>query len=159
MNRSLLLALAIALATAVVWPAPAFAESPPLDFNRDVRPILSENCFACHGFDEAAREADLRLDVAESALADRDGVPAIVAGDPDASEAWRRITSDDESEVMPPVDSHRELTAERLAAELQRLCAGRGKLLALAERARLLARPNAALELAAACRPYLRDAA
>ncbi len=53
----------------------------------------------------------------------------------------------------------RELTAERLAAELQRLCAGRGKLLALAERARLLARPNAALELAAACRPYLRDAA
>src|SRR5688500_1175412 len=78
-----------------------------LDFNRDVRPILSENCFACHGFDEAAREADLRLDVAESALADRDGVRAIVAGDPEASEAWRRITSDDESEVMPPIDSHR----------------------------------------------------
>ncbi|MBA3480781.1 MAG: DUF1553 domain-containing protein [Pirellulales bacterium] len=105
--------MAVALAAMDVWPAPAFAETPPLDFNRDVRPILSENCFACHGFDEAAREADLRLDVAESALADRDGVPAIVAGDPQASEAWRRITSDDESEVMPPVDSHRELSAEQ----------------------------------------------
>ncbi len=53
----------------------------------------------------------------------------------------------------------RELTDERLAAELQRLCTGRGKLLAMAERARLLARPNAAQDLAAACRPYLQGAA
>jgi hypothetical protein len=84
-----------------------------LDYNRDVRPILSANCFPCHGFDEAAREADLRLDIPESAFADRDGVPAIVAGDPDASEAWRRITSQDETEIMPPVDSHHELSAEQ----------------------------------------------
>lgn len=84
-----------------------------IDYNRDVRPILSENCFSCHGFDEASREADLRLDVLESAIEDRGGYAAIVAGDPSASEAWRRIVSDDESEVMPPVDSHRELTAEQ----------------------------------------------
>jgi hypothetical protein len=114
MNRSLFfLAVVGALAAVGVWPALVRADSASLDFNRDVRPILSENCFACHGFDEAAREADLRLDVAESALADRDGVPAIVAGDPEASEAWRRITSEDESEVMPPVDSHRELTDQQ----------------------------------------------
>ncbi len=108
MNRTLLIAAAWG-----VWPAIVHAEPAKLQFNRDVRPILSENCFACHGFDEAAREADLRLDVAESALDQRDGVPAILAGDPEGSEAWRRITSDDESEVMPPVDSHRALTAEQ----------------------------------------------
>jgi hypothetical protein len=84
-----------------------------IDYNRDVRPILSENCFACHGFDPVARQADLRLDVAESAFADRDAGPAIVPGNPEASEAWRRITSDDESEKMPPPDSHRELTAKQ----------------------------------------------
>ncbi|HEX6961736.1 MAG TPA: DUF1549 domain-containing protein, partial [Lacipirellula sp.] len=89
------------------------AEPAPLEFNRDVRSILSENCFACHGFDEAAREADLRLDVAESALADRGGYAAIVPGDLEASEVWLRISSDDESLVMPPVDSHRELSAEQ----------------------------------------------
>jgi hypothetical protein len=87
-----------------------------LDFNRDIRPILSENCFQCHGFDEKARQADLRLDVAESALADRDGVPAIVPGDPEQSELWRRITSDDEAEMMPPPDSHRTLKVEQKAA-------------------------------------------
>jgi hypothetical protein len=84
-----------------------------VDYNREVRPILSENCFACHGFDEESREADLRLDVSDSATTDRGGYAAIVAGDSAASEAWRRITSDDESEVMPPIESHRELTGEQ----------------------------------------------
>ena len=93
--------------------AAASAAEPKVDYNRDVRPILSENCFACHGFDEAARQADLRLDVAESATADRDGVPAIAPGDAAASEAWRRIASDDESEVMPPPDSHRVLKPQQ----------------------------------------------
>ena len=90
-----------------------FAAQNPQEYNRDVRPILSENCFACHGFDEAAREADLRLDVAESALADRGGYAAIVPGDLEASELWRRINSEDEFEKMPPPDSHRELSAEQ----------------------------------------------
>ncbi|WP_428306610.1 PSD1 and planctomycete cytochrome C domain-containing protein [Lacipirellula sp.] len=104
--------LTVFLLLATICPATRGAER-KIDYNRDVRPILSENCFACHGFDEAGRQADLRLDEADSALADRDGLPAIVAGDAEASEAWRRIASDDESEVMPPVDSHRELTAEQ----------------------------------------------
>src|SRR5688500_16293660 len=87
-----------------------------LDFNRDVRPILAENCFQCHGFDEKARQADLRLDVAGSALADREGVPAIVPGHPERSELWRRITSGDETEKMPPPDSHRALKPEQITA-------------------------------------------
>lgn len=87
--------------------------SAPLNYNRDVRPILSENCFACHGFDEAAREADLRLDDVQSATEDRGGYAAIVPGDLTASELWRRISSEDEDEVMPPRDSHRELSAEQ----------------------------------------------
>src|SRR6478672_8886226 len=65
-------------------------------------PILSEHCFACHGFDAKARKAKLRLDLAESALADREGVVAIKPGDLEGSEAWTRITSDDPEEVMPP---------------------------------------------------------
>ncbi len=100
------------LPTLAIGPAFALADEKRLDFNRDVRPILSENCFQCHGFDEKARQADLRLDVAESALADRDGVPPIVPGKPDESEVWRRITSTDEGEMMPPPDSHRVLSDE-----------------------------------------------
>src|SRR5262245_37765081 len=91
--------------------SPAAAEERRLDFNRDVRPILSDNCFACHGFDEKARQADLRLDVAESAYAKHDSGMPIVPGDLAKSEAWRRITSTDESEQMPPPDSHKSLSA------------------------------------------------
>lgn len=86
-----------------------------LDFNRDVRPILSENCFACHGFDDKAREADLRLDIAEGAFADRDGVVPIKPGHPEESAVWKRITSDDEFEQMPPPDSNLKLTDEQKA--------------------------------------------
>ena len=81
----------------------------PLDFNRDIRPILSENCFQCHGFDEKARQAELRLDQADSAYADHGSGKSIVPGHADQSELWRRITTEDESELMPPPDSHRVL--------------------------------------------------
>jgi hypothetical protein len=82
-----------------------------VDYNRDIRPILSENCFACHGFDEKSRKAKLRLDGAEFAHADRDGFTAFKPGDLANSEAWLRIISTDEDEVMPPADSHSKLTA------------------------------------------------
>lgn len=82
-----------------------------IDYNRDIRPILSENCFACHGFDEKARKAKLRLDGAEFAHADRDGLTPFKPGDLAISEAWLRIISTDEDEVMPPPDSHSKLTA------------------------------------------------
>ena len=87
-----------------------YGADPSLDFNRDIRPILSENCFACHGFDEKSRQADLRLDVVESAYADRDGSVAIVPGELDKSGLWQRVMSDDEDEVMPPRQSHLKLS-------------------------------------------------
>jgi hypothetical protein len=79
-------------------------------FNRDVRPILSENCFSCHGQDTNKRKGKLRLDQSAAALGQRDGVRAIVPGDLENSEAWIRITSKDEDEVMPPRDSHKQLS-------------------------------------------------
>ena len=79
---------------------PATAE--PLDFNLDVRPLLSDRCFKCHGFDKNTRKADLRLDVSEGAFAKRDGGQAIVPGKPEESLVWQRITSTDPDEVMPP---------------------------------------------------------
>src|SRR5688572_24523719 len=61
----------------------------PVSFNRQIRPILSENCLACHGFDPKHREAGLRLDTFEGATGERDGVRAIVPGDVANSELWR----------------------------------------------------------------------
>lgn len=85
-----------------------------VDYNFHIRPILSDKCFACHGPDKNAREADLRLDTEEGAykaLVETAGMHAIVPGHPDRSEAYRRIISDDESVRMPPVSSNLELTA------------------------------------------------
>lgn len=73
-----------------------------VDFNRDVRPILAARCFNCHGPDAESRKAGLRLDDPHDAKAARDGHAAIVAGDPAASEVWRRVLSDDPDERMPP---------------------------------------------------------
>jgi hypothetical protein len=80
-------------------------------FNRDVRPILSEKCFSCHGFDPKTREADLRLDTFAGATANNDGARAIVPGDLSKSEAWLRINSTDEEEMMPPKKAHKTLSA------------------------------------------------
>ncbi|MFM8476324.1 MAG: PSD1 and planctomycete cytochrome C domain-containing protein [Planctomycetaceae bacterium] len=79
----------------------------PVSFNRDVRPILSENCFACHGFDPKHREAGLRLDTFDGATANRDGIRGIVPGNPAESAVWERIRSTDPDTVMPPPKSHR----------------------------------------------------
>lgn len=86
-----------------------------IDFNRDIRPILSENCFQCHGPDSGTREADLRLDRQEDAVADRGGYAAIVPGDIEASEFVRRIESTDPIDQMPPSDSHKSLKPEQIS--------------------------------------------
>src|SRR5436853_3737675 len=78
-----------------------------IEYNRDIRPILMENCFACHGPDSAARKAKLRLDDREVAL--KAGV--IVPGKPAESEVVRRINADNNKERMPPASTHKNLTA------------------------------------------------
>ena len=87
-------------------------EEKELSFNQDIRPILSANCFACHGLDAKHRKAKLRLDTRETAIADRDGIQAIAPGDLENSESWARIISNDEDDIMPPPDSHKSLTGE-----------------------------------------------
>ena len=88
------------------------ATDPQLAFNRDIRPILSENCFSCHGFDEKARKAKLRLDLPEEATREHKGGTPIVPGDLAKSEVWQRIISDDPDDVMPPPKSHLKLSAQ-----------------------------------------------
>ena len=121
MNRvtrrfSALLRLA-AVATVGCWPAIACGEGAiaQLDFNRDIRPILSDTCFACHGPDQNKRVSPLRLDLRDSVFADLDGSRAVVPGEPDDSELLRRITSDDPDLRMPPPDSGRVLTEAQIA--------------------------------------------
>lgn len=101
----LALVLAVAAAALIVPPPPAAAQQ-SLQYNRDIRPILAEHCFACHGPDSAARQADLRLDQRQSAV----DAGAIVPGDPDSSEALRRILSDDPDETMPPPRAKKQLS-------------------------------------------------
>ena len=82
----------------------------PLDFNREIRPILSDKCFACHGPDKKHRKGKLRLDLEESAKDPKKS--AVVPGQPKESELFYRITTDDEEELMPPADSGKSLTAK-----------------------------------------------
>ena len=79
-----------------------------IDFNRDIRPILSDKCFACHGPDEEGRKADLRLDIESEAKSD--DLMAIVAGSAEDSEMFYRIHSEDEDELMPPPEIGKPLT-------------------------------------------------
>jgi hypothetical protein len=87
--------------------------APPVDFSRDIQPLLSENCYHCHGPDAKAREADLRLDLKdgpEGAYRSADGITVIKPGSSKDSEFIARIFTDDEDDVMPPVKSNRTLT-------------------------------------------------
>ena len=88
------------------------AQKDGISYNRDIRPILSNHCFSCHGLDEKHRKAKLRLDVREEAIMSRDGIQAIAPGSIEDSESWMRIISDDEDEVMPPPETHKSLTPE-----------------------------------------------
>jgi hypothetical protein len=89
--------------------------APPVSFNRDVRPILADHCFACHGPDKHARKADLRLDVEEDTHADRGGYQVIAPGKAAASELIARITATDPAKHMPPVKFGKPLSAEQIA--------------------------------------------
>jgi hypothetical protein len=87
----------------------------PVQFNRDIRPFLSNTCFHCHGPDAKTREAGLRLDMEEPAKEDLGGYAAIVSGDAKASEAMHRILTDDPDDQMPPPESGLSLTPEQKA--------------------------------------------
>ncbi len=98
---------------------PLAASAAGVDFAREIRPLLSEHCFACHGPDSGKRKAGLRLDEKESAFGKMEsGEIAIVPGDLEKSELLRRIASTDKDEVMPPPKEHKKLKPEQ--AELLR---------------------------------------
>ena len=87
-----------------------------VDFNRDIRPVFSEHCYACHGPDENKRKAGLRLDVAEAAFKElKSGNHALVAGDLARSTLVARVASKDPDEVMPPPKHNKPLKPEQVA--------------------------------------------
>ena len=94
----------VLICLAVIGCAPVIGQEPKIDFSRDVQPILSENCYYCHGQDGEQRQAGLRLDRKDDAHA------VIESGDADNSDLYLRMMSDDPDELMPPPDSNRELT-------------------------------------------------
>ena len=96
---------------ALLLPASPSRADGPVEFNRDIRPILSENCIACHGPDKARRKADLRLDIRADAVEQG----AIVPGKPDESELLARVMTAEAEEMMPPHESTKVLTPAQKA--------------------------------------------
>lgn len=92
----------------------AFAETPTVDFAKEILPILSDACFQCHGPDANARKANLRLDQEDAAKNARHGTAAIVAGNSQLSELMRRLTTEDPDEIMPPPETKRRLQPEQI---------------------------------------------
>ena len=113
------IACGVALLSAEVARAGEAIPSPvpgAVQFARDIRPILSNHCFECHGPDADARQADLRLDTRAGLLGERDGAEhLVVAGRASESELYRRVATDNADERMPPADSHRPLSAAQIA--------------------------------------------
>ena len=107
---------AVAVCFATVIGSDGLAED-RVEFNRDIRPILSDKCFPCHGPNEGDRKAGLRFDITddhEGPFAARDGSPVIKRGDLEGSSLWYRLTTDDPDEVMPPAEAHKKpLTAQQ----------------------------------------------
>ena len=94
----------------VLFPVAALAAGPKkIDFNRDIRPILSDKCFHCHGPDPKHREAERRFDTREGLFTEKDGSTPFVPGKPEASDALKRIVSKDDDEVMPPKKANKTL--------------------------------------------------
>jgi hypothetical protein len=96
-------------------PSRTEAADRPVSYLREVRPILAQQCYQCHGPDEAARKAKLRLDLKEHALAERKGQHVIAPHDPDGSLVWERISAADERRRMPPLATGSPLTQKQLA--------------------------------------------
>src|SRR3954454_20845025 len=95
--------------------AAAVEDRPAIEFNRDVRPILADHCFQCHGPDAKQRKADLRLDGPDAGESKREGGPVVGAGEREKSELWGRITSADPDERMPPPGKGERLSAADIA--------------------------------------------
>ena len=94
----------------------AVAPGSDLAFNRDIRPILAENCFACHGFDAKKRKSEMRLDTEEGAFGKGEsGAVIIKPNDLKGSELWARINTHDRDEIMPPPKSHKTLSVAEKA--------------------------------------------
>ncbi|MFP4503672.1 MAG: c-type cytochrome domain-containing protein, partial [Cyclobacteriaceae bacterium] len=110
------------LASSCTQTAPSSEQPERISFSYDIKPILSDRCFACHGPDANKREAELRLDTPEgafTALKDKPGHFAIVPADPSESEIYRRVISEDPEIIMPPPESNLSLSQEEI--ELIRL--------------------------------------
>ena len=109
----------VVMAALVPGVGPSPAEAPPsgaanVDFQRDVRPILSNHCFECHGPDAATRMVDLRLDTREGAFSQRPGGSLIVPGDPESSLLYQRISHSQPALRMPPSHSKRPLNSQQI---------------------------------------------
>ena len=114
-----LTAMLVCLCVAMLGLPLTFAEhhetaQAPVDYNLDIRPILSNNCYACHGPDEKSRQAGLRLDTKTGAFSEPSGYPIITPGKPEESELYNRIISEDENYQMPPADFNKTLTPEQI---------------------------------------------
>jgi hypothetical protein len=108
--RFLLLSVTTACAQLI---APASVSAEDISFNMDIRPILSDKCYFCHGPDAKDIKGDLQLHTFEKATSDRNGKgPALVPGKPEKSLLWERITQDDPDEVMPPPERHMKITED-----------------------------------------------
>jgi mono/diheme cytochrome c family protein len=106
---------AVLTAALLCWSWSTKAAAPAkVDFARQVRPILAENCFECHGPEPKGRKADLRLDSREAVFADRGGYHVVVPGGPDESEMILRVSAEEPDEIMPPLKSKRHLTKAQI---------------------------------------------
>src|SRR5258708_3510066 len=116
-GHSTIRAFAVALAivpAGLVSAADVTSASAKVDFDRDIRPMFSDTCFKCHGPDESKRKAKLRLDTKAGAFAEHDGHAAIVPGDLTKSDAWRRVTTTNADDHMPPPESGLKLTERQI---------------------------------------------
>ena len=120
----------LALISALLF-VPDLSAQGSVKFNRDIRPLLSDNCFNCHGPDSSRRKAGLRLDTEEGIFGKRDDGPIVLKGDPGKSPLFAPVSSPDPQEVMPPPKSNKKLTTaqkEMLRRWIEEGCAVRKSL-------------------------------